>query len=69
MFRRTTLPKARSVLMTKTDALLYAKEKIRVNSVHPGYIWTPMVEGVGKDFTEGMEDFRTRSPRCIRSDI
>ncbi len=31
-------------LMTKTDALLYAKEKIRVNSVHPGFIWTPMVE-------------------------
>lgn len=31
-------------LMTKTDALLYAKDKIRVNSVHPGYIWTPMVE-------------------------
>ncbi len=32
-------------LMTKTDALLYAPEKIRVNSVHPGFIWTPMVEG------------------------
>jgi NAD(P)-dependent dehydrogenase (short-subunit alcohol dehydrogenase family) len=31
-------------LMTKTDALLYAREGIRVNSVHPGYIWTPMVE-------------------------
>ena len=31
--------------MTKTDALLYAPEKIRVNSVHPGFIWTPMVEG------------------------
>ena len=31
-------------LMTKTDALLYAKDKIRVNSVHPGFIWTPMVE-------------------------
>jgi len=31
-------------LMTKTDALLYAKYKIRVNSVHPGFIWTPMVE-------------------------
>lgn len=31
-------------LMTKTDALLYARDKIRVNSVHPGYIWTPMVE-------------------------
>ena len=45
-------------LMTKTDALLYAKDKIRVNSVHPGYIWTPMVEGVGKDFAEGMEAFQ-----------
>jgi NAD(P)-dependent dehydrogenase (short-subunit alcohol dehydrogenase family) len=31
-------------LMTKTDALLYAKNKIRVNSVHPGFIWTPLVE-------------------------
>ena len=31
-------------LMTKTDALLYAKDRIRVNSVHPGFIWTPMVE-------------------------
>jgi len=32
-------------LMTKTDALLYAKDGIRVNSIHPGFIWTPMVEG------------------------
>lgn len=32
-------------LMTKTDALIYAPERIRVNSVHPGFIWTPMVEG------------------------
>jgi len=32
-------------LMTKTDALLYAKDRIRVNSIHPGFIWTPMVEG------------------------
>jgi NAD(P)-dependent dehydrogenase (short-subunit alcohol dehydrogenase family) len=30
-------------LMTKTDALLYAKDKIRVNSIHPGFIWTPLV--------------------------
>jgi NAD(P)-dependent dehydrogenase (short-subunit alcohol dehydrogenase family) len=39
-------------LMTKTDALLYAPEKIRVNSVHPGFIWTPMVEG----FLQGQGD-------------
>jgi NAD(P)-dependent dehydrogenase (short-subunit alcohol dehydrogenase family) len=31
-------------LMSKTDALLYAADRIRVNSIHPGYIWTPMVE-------------------------
>ncbi|HEV2540123.1 MAG TPA: glucose 1-dehydrogenase [Frateuria sp.] len=32
-------------LMSKTDALLYARDGIRVNSVHPGFIWTPMVHG------------------------
>jgi NAD(P)-dependent dehydrogenase (short-subunit alcohol dehydrogenase family) len=31
-------------LMTKNDALIYAQDKIRVNSIHPGFIWTPMVE-------------------------
>jgi NAD(P)-dependent dehydrogenase (short-subunit alcohol dehydrogenase family) len=31
-------------LMTKTDALVYAADRIRVNSVHPGFIWTPMLE-------------------------
>ena len=35
--------------MTKTDALLYAAERIRVNSIHPGFIWTPMVEGFLRD--------------------
>jgi NAD(P)-dependent dehydrogenase (short-subunit alcohol dehydrogenase family) len=45
-------------LMTKTDALLYAKDKIRVNSIHPGYIWTPMVEGVGKQSGQSTAEFR-----------
>lgn len=45
-------------LMTKTDALIYAADKIRVNSVHPGYIWTPLVEGLGRDSPEGIEAFR-----------
>jgi NAD(P)-dependent dehydrogenase (short-subunit alcohol dehydrogenase family) len=31
-------------LMTKNAAIRYAKEGIRVNSVHPGFIDTPMVE-------------------------
>lgn len=45
-------------LMTKTDALLYAGDGIRVNSVHPGFIWTPLVEGLGKSSEEGVEAFR-----------
>lgn len=35
-------------LMTKTDALLYAADRIRVNSIHPGFIRTPMVAGFMK---------------------
>jgi NAD(P)-dependent dehydrogenase (short-subunit alcohol dehydrogenase family) len=31
-------------LMTKNDALTYASDRIRVNSIHPGFIWTPMVQ-------------------------
>ena len=45
-------------LMSKTDALLYAKEGILVNSVHPGFIWTPLVEELAKSSEEGVEAFR-----------
>lgn len=36
-------------LMSKTDALVYASDGIRVNSVHPAFIWTPMVEQYLRD--------------------
>lgn len=45
-------------LMTKTDALFYAGDGIRVNSVHPGFIWTPLVEGLAKASEEGVAAFR-----------
>lgn len=44
-------------LMTKTDAILYAKDNIRVNSVQPGYIWTPLVESIANNFEDGKEAF------------
>ena len=45
-------------LMSKNDALIYAKDHIRVNSIHPGFIWTPLVEELAKDSGEGVEGFR-----------
>jgi NAD(P)-dependent dehydrogenase (short-subunit alcohol dehydrogenase family) len=52
-------------LMSKTDALIYAADKIRVNSLHPGYIWTPMVEkhlaSMG-DVEEGREALKSLHP-------
>jgi NAD(P)-dependent dehydrogenase (short-subunit alcohol dehydrogenase family) len=45
-------------LMSKTDALLYADDNIRVNSVHPGFIWTPMVEEHLKDTSDDVEEAR-----------
>ncbi|MBD3242925.1 MAG: SDR family NAD(P)-dependent oxidoreductase, partial [Chitinivibrionales bacterium] len=47
-------------LMTKNDALLYAKDRIRVNSVHPGFIWTPLVEELGRNSPEGVDGFRSK---------
>ncbi|MGC8981731.1 MAG: SDR family NAD(P)-dependent oxidoreductase [Minisyncoccia bacterium] len=32
------------IMMTKNDAIIYAKDNIRVNAVLPGAIWTKMVE-------------------------
>jgi len=31
-------------LMTKGDAIYYARDNIRFNCVHPGFVWTPMIE-------------------------
>jgi NAD(P)-dependent dehydrogenase (short-subunit alcohol dehydrogenase family) len=49
--------------MSKNDALVYAKENIRVNSIHPGFIWTPLVETLGDASEDGAEAFRKQLDR------
>jgi NAD(P)-dependent dehydrogenase (short-subunit alcohol dehydrogenase family) len=46
-------------LMTKTDAMYYAKDKIRVNSIHPGFIKTPMVESFLKPMKNVLEALKS----------
>ncbi len=50
-------------LMSKTDALFYAKDNIRVNSVHPGFIWTPLVEDLGRRSPQGVEAYKQHLDR------
>ena len=43
--------------MTKQDALNYAKNNIRVNSIHPGTIMTPLVKELGSRMEGGLEAY------------
>lgn len=45
-------------LMTKNDALTYAKQNIRINSVHPGFIMTPLVEALAAESPQGADAFK-----------
>lgn len=53
-------------LMTKNAAVHFAKDKIRVNSVHPGFIDTPMIEpftkGSGPDAKALRDYIQTSTP-------
>ena len=40
--------------LTKNGAVSYAAEGIRVNSVHPGIIWTPLIQGQSKEMNDGI---------------
>jgi NAD(P)-dependent dehydrogenase (short-subunit alcohol dehydrogenase family) len=44
-------------MMTKQDAAVYGKYNIRVNSVHPSTVLTPLVEGIARDFPGGLPEY------------
>jgi NAD(P)-dependent dehydrogenase (short-subunit alcohol dehydrogenase family) len=46
--------KAAVVNFTRSQALTYAKRGIRINSVSPGYIKTPLLEKLPKDVTDAI---------------
>tara|TARA_R110001599_G_scaffold353733_1_gene595935 strand:+ start:30136 stop:30495 length:360 start_codon:yes stop_codon:yes gene_type:complete len=49
-------------LMTKNDAIAYAKQNIRINSVHPCFITTPLVEALAEESPLGAEAFKQALP-------
>lgn len=44
-------------MQTKQDAAVYGKYNIRVNSVHPSTVLTPLVEGIANAFPGGLTEY------------
>jgi NAD(P)-dependent dehydrogenase (short-subunit alcohol dehydrogenase family) len=50
--------------MTKCDAIAYAKDNIRFNSIHPGYIITPLFKRLAEKF-DSVEESVARESKSI----
>ncbi|GGG95548.1 oxidoreductase [Staphylococcus pragensis] len=46
--------------MTRQDAISFGKDHIRVNSVHPGTILTPLVKKLGEETEGGLEAYTAK---------
>lgn len=44
-------------MQTKQDAAVYGKYNIRVNSVHPSTVLTPLVQGIANAFPGGLKEY------------
>ena len=53
-------------LKTKNDAVFLSPDQIRGNSVHPGYIWTPMIEKSQRRVRAGRRSCARPWRPCIR---
>jgi NAD(P)-dependent dehydrogenase (short-subunit alcohol dehydrogenase family) len=51
------IAKGAVTMQTKQDAAVYGKYNIRVNSVHPSTVLTPLVEGIAHAFPGGLEEY------------
>lgn len=47
-------------MQTKQDAATYGQYNIRVNSVHPGTVLTPLVERIANDFEGGLPAYEAK---------
>jgi NAD(P)-dependent dehydrogenase (short-subunit alcohol dehydrogenase family) len=52
-------------LMSKSDATTYGPDNIRVNSVHPGYILTPLFKGIAARSPKGADTFMAEMAESI----
>ena len=55
-------PKAGIVQLTRTAALEYVREGIRINCINPGLIWTPFVQRQTADNPGAVEKFTEEQP-------
>lgn len=40
--------------LTKTDAIVYAEQRIRINAINPGYVATPLLGDTGDESSQGV---------------